>query len=240
MPATVLQLSDVHLAAVPGGPVHGIDPDARLRIVLDAWAASGRRADLLLVTGDDAEDGSAEAYERLADALAGTDLPVLIIPGNHDEREPLAARFGSASDAEVGGWRVVGVDSVLRAQIHGAVDAEAVAARLDAVDDRPTVLAIHHPPRSPSTHPWFRLEGADDLLEVLAARPHVRAVVSGHLHQPFDLAGPGGLRLLGAPSTFEPIDHDGGTYTAPGTCAAGARILHLGDDGVLDTELLVA
>jgi hypothetical protein len=86
----------------------------------------------------------------------------------------------------------------------------------------------------------FRLDGADALLQVAAARPHVRAIVSGHLHEPFERVGAHGVRLLGAPSTFEPIDHHGDRFTEPGRCPTGARLLHLADDGTIATELLVA
>jgi Icc protein len=113
-------------------------------------------------------------------------------------------------------------------------------AEIDGVDGRPTVVAIHHPPLSPSTHEMFQLDGAGQLLTALEARPHIRAVLSGHLHEPFEYVAGGGLQLLGAPSTYTPIDHRDDTYVVPGTCATGARVLHLDDDGTLSSELLVA
>lgn len=240
MSATVLQLSDIHLTAAVGGPVHGIDPDARLATVLAAWADTGEMADLVLVTGDDADDGSPAAYQRLAAALDSIGAPMLVIPGNHDDPAAVRAAFAAPTVAEVGGWRLAGFDSVVPGEIHGAIDAGSVTDVLDGLDDRPTVVAIHHPPRSPSTHPWARLDGSEQLLDDLAQRPHVRAVVSGHLHQPFELEGAGGLQLLGAPSTNEPIDHHGDTFTAPGTCPTGARVLRLGDDGMLSSAILPA
>ena len=239
VPAVVLQLSDVHLTAAPGGPLHGVDPDARLAAVLDAWRRRAVPTDLVLVTGDDSDDGAPGAYERLAAALATTGVPSLVLAGNHDDGAALRTVFGPPAPRELGGWRIVPVDSTLPDRIHGVLDAAALAAELDRLDRRPTVVAIHHPPRSPSTHPMFRLEGADGLLAAIAARPHVRAVVSGHLHQPFEYVADHGALLLGAPSTFEAIDHAGDRYVVPGSCPTGARILHLGDDGEVRSELLV-
>lgn len=238
--AIVLQLSDIHLTDNSGGPLHGLDPDARLATVVDAWQRLGERADLVLVTGDDTETGSEMAYRRLAAALATIDAPSLVIPGNHDDPAVLTSVFGPAGPVEIGSWRVVGIDSSRPDQIHGTVDVDAVVAELDGVDDRPTVLAIHHPPRPPSTHPEFQLERAEELLIALERRPHVRAVVSGHLHQPFEYVRPGGLQLLGAPSTNEPIDHRGDTFIAPGSCSTGARVLRLHDDGTVRSAVLVA
>lgn len=237
--AIVLQLSDIHLTDIPGGPLHGLDPDARLAAVLQAWRSLGERADLVLVTGDDTDTGSEMAYRRLAAALATIDAPQLVIPGNHDDPTILMSVFGPVRPVEIGSWRVVGVDSSRPDRIDGTVDVDAVVAELDGFDHRPTVVAIHHPPRPPSSHPEFQLQGAEELLIALESRPHVRAVVSGHLHQPFEYVGPGGLQLLGAPSTNEPIDHHGATFTVPGSCPTGARVLRLDDDGAVRSEILV-
>jgi Icc protein len=153
MAAVVLQLSDIHLTARPGGPVSGYDPDARLSVVLDAWLARGQTPDLVLLTGDNTDDGSAEGYRRLLAAVEPLGAPVLAVAGNHDRPTAMVEVFGSTIDAEVGAWRIVGVDSSRPAQVHGTVDVAATVARLDAhsaVDERPTVLAIHHPPTSGS------------------------------------------------------------------------------------------
>lgn len=109
------------------------------------------------------------------------------------------------------------------------MDPAAVLATLDALDDRPTVLAVHHPPAGTSTHAWFQLAGAGLLLEGLATRPHVRLVVSGHLHEPFDRRA-GTLGLLGAPSTLYGIRHQGEVWDEDASVPTGARLLHL-DEG---------
>jgi Icc protein len=240
MSATVLQLSDMHLTASPGGPVSGADPDRRLAAVLDAWSSLGQRADLVVISGDDADDASAAAYARLASVLEPLDAPVLALPGNHDVPDGVAAAFGGSMTAEVGGWRIVGLDSSRPEQVHGTVDVPAALAVLDALDDRPTVVGIHHPPRSRSSHPWFRLDGATELLEGLGSRPHVRAVISGHVHDLFDFEGPGGVALLGCPATLGAIAHDGDHYEHSPDGITGARALYLQDDGTFASTVVVA
>jgi Icc protein len=240
MTATVLQLSDTHLTATPGGPVSGADPDRRLAAVLRAWSDLGEQADLVVVSGDDADDASAEAYARLAAVLQPLGAPILALAGNHDVPEGVAAAFGGAATAEVGAWRIVGLDSSRPEQVHGTVDVPAALRLLDALDDRPTVVGIHHPPRSRSTHAWFRLDGAEDLLEGLARRPHVRAVISGHVHEPFDFEGPGGLSLLGCPSTLGSISHHGAHYEHNPRGTTGARALYLHDDGTFGSTIVAA
>jgi Icc protein len=238
--ATVLQLSDTHLTRTPGDEVQGADPTRRLLTVLDRWRRTGWSADLVLLTGDNTDDGSVDAYRRLHEALVPLGAPILAVAGNHDDRATQETVFGAATTAEVGRWRIVGLTSAVPGQVHGTIDATAVARQLDGLDDRPTVVAIHHPPRSRSTHEWFRLDGGDELLAVLGARPHVRMLVSGHLHDVFALAGPGSLALLGAPSALVAIGHDGDRFEIGVDAPAGARALHLADDGTFTTTVLSA
>ncbi len=234
--ATLLHLTDSHLTDRPGGPVMDADPDARLAAVLAAVHARGVRPDLIVHTGDVTDDGSTAAAARVTDRLAGLPARLVTTAGNHDAGADL---IGMATQTSVGAWRVVLVPTAMAGEVHGAVDVPALERQLDADDDRPTVLALHHPPRCRSTHRWFRLEGADALLEALATRPHIRAVLSGHLHDAFELEGPGGLQLLGGPSTLASIGHHGDEMVF-GEGPTGARIVHLHDDGRLEHDLLEA
>jgi Icc protein len=234
----VLQLSDTHLTD-DGRECYDRDPAARLRTVVDAWSATGRRTDLVLLTGDIADDGSGGGCRSVAEIVAALDAPVFAVPGNHDIDTAVSEVFGAGVEIEVDGWRIVGVNSVIPGAVEGAIDPDQVLARLDAVDARPTVLALHHPPWSPSTHYWFRLDNGEKLIAGLQARPHVRAVVSGHLHEPFDERRDE-LALLGAPSTLYGIKHLGHTFEHDTSVTIGARILDLRPDGGVDTELLIA
>lgn len=240
MTGTVLQLSDIHLTAARGGPVSGCDPDERLAAVIAAWVATSRPADLVVLSGDNADDGSAAAYARLAAVTGQLAAPVLALAGNHDVPAEMEAAFGGQSVAEVGAWRIVGLDSSRPHQVHGTIDAAAAAALLDGLDGRPTIVGIHHPPVSRSRHQYFQLDGGDELLAALGARPHVRALISGHLHDPFDFEGPAGLALLGCPSTLVSMRHTGDTWETAAGGPTGARVLDLGDDGTLVSTILAA
>lgn len=234
MGATVLQLSDTHLAADPGARVHGRDPARRLAAVV---AAVGCPVDLVLLTGDITDDGSDAACRRVADLLAPLGSPVVAVPGNHDAGPEVEAVFGPPLPAELGGWSVVAVSSRLAGRIEGAVEPDDVLDLLDGVGGRPTLLALHHPPAGPSTHPWFQLGGAAGLLAGLATRPQVRLVLSGHLHQPFERRLDD-LVLLGAPSTLYAIRHDGDHWHADDSLTCGARLVHLDGGGAWRSELV--
>ena len=92
--------------------------------------------------------------------------------------------------SELGTWRIVTIDTTIPGHDDGQVDAEAFGTRLDALDslDRRWSRCTTRPV-SPSTGEMFRLAGATDLLAACAARPHVRGIVSGHLHEAFERLG---------------------------------------------------
>jgi Icc protein len=225
--ATVLQISDTHLRAEPNTPVDR-DPDSALSESIRPIL--GTAPDLVLLTGDLSDDGSVAALTRLRDVVEVFSAPLLAVAGNHDTVDNVHAVFAAPAMAEVGTWRVLAVETVIPGHEHGAIDVADLVLRLDAVDDRPTVIALHHPPRSTSTHPWFRLIGAEQMLAEMRLRPNVRAVVSGHLHETFRLHD-GDLQLCGAPSTYYAIEHLGDTYRLVDDGIVGTQVLTLGDDG---------
>jgi Icc protein len=225
--ANVLQISDTHLRA-QANTSDDNDPDACLAASIAG--ARGIDVDLVLLTGDLTDDGSVAALQRLRNLVGVFAAPVLAVAGNHDILGNVRSVFGDADWAEVGAWQVVAVESLIAGEVHGSIDVDDLLRRLDVLDDRPTVIAIHHPPRSTSTHQWFELIGAEQMLAAARDRPNVRAVVSGHLHQAFHLHD-AGLELCGAPSTYYAIEHRGNEWRAVDDGMVGTQLLTLGDDG---------
>ena len=227
----VAQLSDVHLRREPSDPGQPGNPEWCLERTVAAVreALVGRALDLVVLTGDVADDGSREGCARALEMLAPLDAPVLATPGNHDDLAAVADVFGGATSADLGPWRVELVDTVVPGQEAGAIDVAAVGARLDAVATRPTMLAMHHPLVTLSTGEMFQVEGAAEMVAALQARPWMRVVASGHLHEVFNvhLAG---VAHLGAPSTWYSLEHEAEEYRFVDGFV-GAQLLDLHDDG---------
>jgi 3',5'-cyclic-AMP phosphodiesterase len=233
---TILQLSDTHLRA-DRREVYGEDPERRLALVLTACAREVANPDLVVLSGDQSDDGEQAGEERVREIVARIAAPILAVPGNHDDAEGYRRTFPRGAAVEVGAWRVVGLDSSVPGEVHGSVDVDATELLLDDLDERPTMIAIHHPPVPPTNHPWFRLDHADELLASLAARPHVRAVISGHVHTPFTVVRDG-LVLMGGPSTLASFLFHGDELTVGAGGPTGARVIRLSDDGSLDSALI--
>ncbi len=224
---TVVQISDTHLRRVPSDAADAFSPDATLARTVDAVAAYA--PDLVLLTGDISDDGSREGCERARDIIARLGVPIMATPGNHDVASVVSDVFGAMTATTVGGWHIVALDTVVPATESGRLTVTGALSAIDATDG-PMMVALHHPPISRSTHPWFQLDGGGALVSALAERPHVRAVVSGHLHEAFDVYL-GHVAYIGCPSSWYGIAHHGSTWVEDRDGLVGAHVFHLADNG---------
>ncbi len=226
--ATIAFLSDSHLRREAAVAADG--PDSMLTAAVAAVAA--HRPDLVVLPGDIADDGSAEAYRRVAATVATLGAPVLATPGNHDLAGPLDEVLGTADSFELDGWRVVLIDTHVVGEVPGRIEVGAVMAALGGDRGQPTVLVVHHPPVTLSTHEWFQLDGAGALVALLLSRSDVRVVVAGHLHaHTAQTLGP--TTYLVCPSTYYAIAHHRDTYRKHDGLV-GALLLDLSPGGSFD------
>ncbi|HEX3977088.1 MAG TPA: phosphodiesterase [Solirubrobacteraceae bacterium] len=211
-PFLVAQISDPHI----GGDWGGADPVAGLTRALDAVFAMPDRPDVLLVTGDLVEHGTGEEYDLVHRLLATSPAPVHVLPGNHDLREGLRARFGLPGDAaapvqysaDLGPLRLVALDTTIPGRAAGELDAPRLSwldAELADAPQQPTLLAMHHPPASTGIAPWdaigLEASGRAGLEQILGRHPQVGRVVAGHIHQPL-VSTLAGRAVLAIPSTY--------------------------------------
>lgn len=193
----VAQITDIHLGFEQGNPEEL--NRRRLDRVLEALSAMIPRPDILLMTGDLADSGDDDlSYARLKEAIAGLPFPVSPALGNHDSRAAFRRHFPEVPTAggfvqyaiEGQGLRILVLDTLEEGR-HGGGFCEARAAwlreRLAEQPERPTLIALHHPPietglswmgENPEAGWVRRLEA------LVQGRPNVFALVAGHLHRP--------------------------------------------------------
>lgn len=244
-PLKVIQLTDCHVSADPDASYRGIDPRANFCALLPAVRGWG--PDLVVLTGDLAEDGQPEAYAFLRGQLETLGAPVLTIPGNHDDAEAQAAAFAeTAVEApfirDAGDWRIILLNSAAPGRIDGLLsDATllGLAAGLEEVDAH-VLVALHHQPL-PTGSPWidrYALQEADAFWSVIDRHEQVRAVCWGHIHHEV-VAKRGSVQLLGTPSTAANSLPGQERFTAD-PAGPACRWLKLSDDGRVETGLLRA
>lgn len=207
-PVVIAQVTDCHLSADPEGSYRGINPRLNLEALLEKVRA--RRPDLLLLTGDLSEDGSSESYRTLRSIFQSLQVPVLALPGNHDDAPLLGETFpGSPVDSirisEHGAWQIVCLNSCLPGAPEGQVSDRAIAdleQHLAGNAGRAQLIALHHQPVAVG-NPWidrYPLMNPQPLLQLIDGYSNVKAVVWGHIHQAF-AAERNGTAMLGAPSS---------------------------------------
>lgn len=241
----VLQITDAHLCANPGGTLLSLDTDHSLSEVIRQAKNEQPTADLILVTGDLADNGAEQAYQRLQTYFNDAfEIPVFWLAGNHDDCAAMKRVVGDGQELtgsiETPHWQIL----MLNSQIPGEVGGELGPDQLDWLNQRleasakrgvHVLLCLHHHPVDIGCA-WLdeqRIADAEDFWAVIQRHPHVRVVMWGHVHQEYDQMR-GDVRLLASPSTcvqFKPHCED---FTAD-TLAPGYRWLDLHADGRIDT-----
>lgn len=155
--------------------------------------------DLVVASGDLVNDGRPAQYDRFQELVAELSAPLVPMPGNHDDRTELRARFADVlppGDAgttidhvlDVGPLRLVFVDTLVPGRIGGAIREAQVAwldGVLDEAPDRPTIVFQHHPPFATGIGFMDReaFAGAAGYETMLAGHAQVELVSCGHLHR---------------------------------------------------------
>lgn len=216
----IAQITDIHLGFDQG------DPDEfnrrRLNRTLRALVAMKPRPDLLLVTGDLAEEGDDEvSYRRLKEAFVGLPFPIFMAMGNHDSREPFRGVFPEAETAdgfvqyaiEDRPLRILVLDTLEEGR-HGGGFCETRAtwlrARLAEAPQRPTLIVLHHPPIETGLS-WMtedpEAEWVARLRAIVEGQDNIVAMIAGHLHRPV-ITSWAGTTLVVCPSTAPQVALD--------------------------------
>lgn len=241
-PLRVLQLTDPHLMADPSGELLGIRTRDSLDAVIDQVLREGLVPDLIIASGDIAQDGSEAAYRAFRDRVQIFGCPVIWFAGNHDDVPVMNAVIHETESAHrrvlTGGWQFVGLDSSVPGHVHGALSGDELQYLRDCLTeypDTPTLVALHHHPVDVGCD-WMAAIGVNngaELMDLLHRSPQVRVVLWGHIHQAFDQTE-GHLRMLASPSTCIQFAPDADDF-AVDQRAPGYRWLELGPESILNT-----
>ncbi len=239
----VLQLTDPHLFADRAGVLRDRNSFDTLSDAVAHYDASGWTADLVYLTGDLVQDDSRGAYRNLREIIDAMNLPVQLVPGNHDVPELVAQELGDyvhCGSLERAGWQLIGIDSQDPGRASGRIG-ETELARLDrllAGGDAPVAIFLHHPPVDLGSV-WLDGVGLDDrdaFLELVRGYPRVKLIVFGHVHQAYDNRDEM-LRILGTPSTTRQF-LPGAREFAVDDQPPAYRRLEFDSDGRFTTELV--
>lgn len=213
MPTRLFHISDLHFGA-----------ENRLALDGVAQAIERERPDALVCTGDLTQRAKQSEYKAAYDWFSAIDVPVLLDPGNHDmpyvnmferlfapyKRFHRLRNLVAAQEFETEDCILVSLKTTVRAQprfpwVDGVITKSALAktlAQLEQLkaDPRTKIVTGHHPllgPEAKTGNPTIAGERAFAAL----ARAGAHAVLSGHVHIPFDRlrqVGRRSMRMIGA------------------------------------------
>jgi Icc protein len=241
---TLVQITDPHLHATNEGTLLGMNTENSLKLIVDRVQSEVTDIDLILATGDIAQDSSVQAYKNFLSLLSPLSSPMRWIPGNHDSRANMAEAGKGLNHAEsiveLGDWVVVLLDSIVPERVYGHL-AEDQLSLLDGAltkyADKHILITFHHHP-VPMNSRWIDQIGVrnrDELKTLLSKHSNVRAVICGHVHQESDTLIDG-VNYMSTPSTcvqFKPKSQDFGIDNL----GPGYRKLVLNPDGSIDTKV---
>nr|DAL08930.1 MAG TPA_asm: cyclic 3',5'-adenosine monophosphate phosphodiesterase [Caudoviricetes sp.] len=242
----ILQITDTHLFAGKHESLLGVNTWSSYEAVVEAITAQQRDYDLIIATGDLAQDHSVEAYQHFAEGISRLPRPCVWLPGNHDFQPAMvdtlaAAHINAHKQVLLGDqWQIVLLDSQVPGVPHGMLSdyqLEWLDNALARFPQRHTLVLLHHHPLA-SGCTWLdqhSLRNSHQLDAVLQRYPLARTLVCGHIHQELDLLWHG-RRVLATPSTcvqFKPHC----TSFAIDTVAPGWRWFTLHPDGGVETEV---
>ncbi|WP_144823771.1 3',5'-cyclic-AMP phosphodiesterase [Marinobacter piscensis] len=243
-PLRVLQLTDPHLMAGSDGTLLGVNTRNSLNAVIAEVLRSHGQPDLILATGDLAQDGSQEAYRFLGERLGAFNCGSAWLAGNHDDAARLyaiAAEYGASQRHIVqGGWQFILLDSSVPGQVYGELaesELSFLAERLEQNPDLPALVTLHHHPVDVGAD-WMQdigLRNRDAFWQVIDRFPQVKVVLWGHIHQNLEQQRKG-VHLMATPSTCIQFTSGSRNFSVEEQ-APGYRWLELQASGSFTTEV---
>lgn len=196
----LIQLTDLHVRPIGLPAMRVCETNTLTERALRAVRDFRPRPDAVVITGDLTNNGLVAEYENLAEMLARLiDVPVYVIPGNHDQRgnfrEVLAHLPGVTSDPEFVQYavedlpvRLVMLDTLIPGRTDGVLcprRLEWLDATLAARPDTPTIIGMHHPPFRCGIRHMDRiiLREPERFEAVVARHRQVSRIICGHHHR---------------------------------------------------------
>ena len=217
------QISDMHVAARGKRLYDRIDTPAFLARAVAHLNALAPRPDFVMATGDLVDEGSPAEYENLRAILSALQIPWALLPGNHDDRANLRQAFADQLYLPGTGeflqytiedypLRLIALDTLIPGESGGRLcqaRLDWLADRLEEHPDRPTVVAMHHPPflTGLTEMDAINCDNSAALAAIVAQHPRIERIICGHVHRPMVVRWNGTV-VTTAPATAHQVTLD--------------------------------
>ncbi len=243
---SILQLSDLHILPTPEDKMLGINTEHYFHACLEQAFAAKQYFDLILLTGDLAQEPCPASYRRILTRIEAYKTPCICLPGNHDDYELMQQILNTDSincrkQVLLDNWQLISLNSQIPGNPGGRLPKGELAFLESCLTENPghyALIAVHHHCLETKS-PWMDtmiIENRRELLAIVGKYPQVKAITTGHIHQIMDVKTTA-LRVLGAPSTCFQFTPETLEFSVSDT-APGYRLIELYADGLIESEVV--
>ncbi len=207
---SLVQISDCHIDDVEN--CMGSNTHESLNNIIKEVALID--ADALLISGDLSHNGTKNSYQIIRQILNPIKTNLLILSGNHDNKENLNSAFAEhlLEKTTLGAWDIIATDSVQVNKTSGFLttsELEKLDTSLSTSTAQHILLTLHHPivPMQSNWDDALSLKNPQDLFAVLSKHSKIKAVIFGHAHQAKTF-NKDGIKIFSCPSTALQFDQE--------------------------------
>lgn len=234
----VIQLTDLHLLADPNARYRG--KDTRSHFLAGLKLAVRLKPDLLLLTGDLAEDEQLATYQWLYQQLNNSGLNWQWLPGNHDNPALMASFSPTDFHQQTLHWQILGLNSHLPNQTQGELDATQLERLQHALTNpKPLLIALHHPPVAVNSQ-WkdaIALQNSAVFWKLLNDQHHARLVIFGHVHQAFS-SSQQQTNVFATPAISVQFTENSNDFAISPAALPALRLIRLKPKGIFTSRLI--
>lgn len=244
---SIIQISDLHICAEQGKTMSGIDTERSFKQLLEHIHNKHKKIDLLLVTGDLAQDPCQASYQRIFQALSKYPTSrTACLPGNHDDfslmQQIISGQHVNCDRyVRFKHWQVINLNSKKTGSQGGYLPPSELNFLTDTLNNNQlnTLIAVHHHPVATQSS-WMdtmMIGNSVEFLSLINDYPHVKAITCGHIHQELQSRKEGKL-IFGTPSScfqFKPFSSE---YAIDNNQPdPGYRVFSLDNEGRIETKV---
>lgn len=187
-------LSDIHMPC-DGKPIWDTDVKEHLYSCVEKLKKTPN-VDIIIITGDLSNDGSASSYKLVDNAFCEINTPIFCCPGNHDNIQNLQntlQHIKYIKNIKYNNWHFIFLNSVIPDEFNPNVNKARGYLNEDDLNNLEkmllqescnTVIVMHHPAIEPNG--WLNrrlLENRREFVKMVSKHQHVKMVLMGHSHE---------------------------------------------------------
>lgn len=243
---SLLQITDMHILSTPQATLLGINTAHYFQAVLEMAFAEKPHFDLILLTGDLAQDPCIASYRLILNRLEAYHIPCICLPGNHDNYVLMQQILNTElincrKQVFLGNWQIISLNSQIIGSEKGHVSNKELLFLEECLSSHPNhnaLIAVHHHCMATKSE-WMDTMMIDNSAELLAITDkyrQIKVITNGHIHQVMDIQTES-VRILGTPSTCFQFKPESKAFNLDNT-TPGYRTIKLYKDGRVESQAI--